>query len=220
MNRGELKKVLKDLGYDNLSDEQIDSIFETIDTNHNDQIEYIEFVHMYGNVKEKGIGAVAANIETVKGASLRMEASGIGTGGHHTYAAEEVSVSSRFINNALSEDSELSHCLPIDPDNEDLFYNMSNGQILIKLINLADPEAVDMRTVNKYKENMNIFEVKQNIIQALTSAKGIIRLVGINDDAFLEKNKLLILSVLTQLMKVIAVKEIDLRNCEELYRLL
>jgi len=77
-----------------------------------------------------------------------------------------------------------------------------------------------MRTVNKYKENMNIFEVKQNIIQALTSAKGIIRLVGINDDAFLEKNKLLILSVLTQLMKVIAVKEIDLRNCEELYRLL
>ena len=47
-----------------------------------------------------------------------------------------------------------------------------------------------------------------------------IKLVGINDTAFLEKNKLLILSVLTQLVKVISVKSIDLNNCEELYRLL
>jgi hypothetical protein len=96
---------------------------------------------------------------------------------------------------------------------------MSNGQILIKLLRLADEECIDLRTVNKYP-NKNIFETKQNLIQALTSAKGLIKLVGINDNAFTEKNPYLILSVLTQLMRVISVKSIDLRNCEELYRLL
>jgi len=32
---------------------------------------------------------------------------------------------------------------------------MSDGQILIQLINLMDPDAIDLRTINKYKENMN-----------------------------------------------------------------
>jgi plastin-1 len=217
MERSELQKVLKDLGHDDLSEEVINTIFEKIDTNTSGKIEYIEFVAMYGLVKEKGLKVVSEAVETIKGVSKRAETSG----GHRTYHVEEVSVCTRFINSNLAEDEELNSAgvLPIDPDTEDVFYQMSTGQILIKLLRLADEESIDLRTINKYP-NKNIFETKQNLIQALTSAKGIIKLVGINDNAFTEKNPYLILSVLTQLMRVISVKSIDLRNCEELYRLL
>lgn len=50
---------------------------------------------------------------------------------------------------------------------------------MIKLLNLIDPDAVDMRTINPYKSNMNKYEIVGNINQAITSAKGIIKLVGV-----------------------------------------
>jgi hypothetical protein len=107
-----------------LTDEKVDEVFNAIDTNSNSVIEYIEFVHLFGQVKDKGVEALSKEMITVKGAGTRTETA---SGGHHTYAHEEVSVGSRFINNCLEEDEELKAILPINPDSEDLFYQMSNG---------------------------------------------------------------------------------------------
>lgn len=158
MERSELQKVLKDLGHDDLTEEQIEVVFSKIDINESGKIEYNEFVAMYGTIKEKGLKAVSEAIETIKGVSKRAEQVG---GGHRTYHVEEVSVCTRFINSNLAEDEELKSAavLPIDPDTEDVFYQMSNGQILIKLLRLADEESIDLRTINKYP-NKNIFETK------------------------------------------------------------
>jgi hypothetical protein len=121
MERSELRKVLKDLGHDDLTEEQIEIIFSKIDTNSSGKIEYPEFVAMYGTIKEKGFKAVAEAIETIKGVSKRSETK---DGGHRTYHVEEVSVCTRFINSNLGEDEELKAAgvLPIDPDSEDVFF--------------------------------------------------------------------------------------------------
>lgn len=126
-----------------------------------------------------------------------------------------------MINSKLEEDEdpEVSKRLPINPDSEDIFFNMADGLLLIKLLNLVDENAVDMRTINKYTNNMNAVAIKINVNQALTAAKGFLKLVGVNDTAFTNQNKGIILGVLIQLARLLAVKDIDLAHCAELYRL-
>jgi len=53
--------------------------------------------------------------------------------------------------------------LPIKPHTDDLFQQMSDGLLLIKLLNLLDKDAVDMRTINKYVPNMNKICITDNI---------------------------------------------------------
>jgi len=91
---------------------------------------------------------------------------------------------------------------------------MHDGIILIKLLNKIDENAVDMRVVNKYVNGeMNIFKLKGNINTAITACKGIIKCVGVNETAFLDKNPTIILSVLTQLVKKLTSKNINLMAC-------
>lgn len=67
--------------------------------------------------------------------------------------------------------------------NQDLFDAMSDGMMLIRLLNLMEKDCIDMRTVNK--DFLSIFTVRENINLALTSAKGKIKLIGIDASAFL-----------------------------------
>jgi len=165
-------------------------------------------------------GSAATKVDAVFGdkAGQKIENA---AGGHNFYKDEEVSCMSYLINNKLKEDEdvELKKRLPINPASEDLFPNMADGLILIKLLNLVDPDAVDMRTINKYTSNMNAVAIKCNIQQALIAGKGLIKLVGINDTAFTQQNKILMLAVLTQMARLLAVKSIDLKDCPQIFRL-
>lgn len=71
---------------------------------------------------------------------------------------------------------------------------MSDGMMLIRLLNLLDKDCIDMRTVNK-GANLNIYKVRENLNLALTAAKGFIKVVGIDASAFLEKKPHLVLGV-------------------------
>lgn len=66
---------------------------------------------------------------------------------------------------------------------------MSDGLVLICLLNLIKPETVDMRTVKVAKPGkvVNIFETKLNLQLGMAAAAGMIKMVGINQSAFLEK---------------------------------
>lgn len=72
---------------------------------------------------------------------------------------------SRLVSKFLKKDTdpEVKKRLPIKPRSEDLFYWMADGLIFIKLLNLIDKDAVDMRTINKYKPNMNKIAIIDNI---------------------------------------------------------
>lgn len=96
---------------------------------------------------------------------------------------------------------------------------MSDGLLFIKLLNLLDKDAIDMRTINKYMPNMNKICIRDNINQALTAASGIINTIGVQDQAFTNKSETIILGVLTQIARQLAEDGINLKNCPEILEL-
>lgn len=153
---------------------------------------------------------------TAGGAATQIQSA---SGGHHNYLLEEVSMIARTINRECKDDELILERLPINPDNDDLFHACSDGMVLIHLLNHIDKDAIDMRTVNK-GSNLNIYKVRENLDQAFTVAKTLIKVIGIDAQTFLDKTPHLMLGILWQLVRILAMKSVDLAECKEIYRLL
>lgn len=123
-----------------------------------------------------------------------------------------------MINKTFKDDELLQDRLPMSVDSEDLFHIMSDGLVLIRLLNVIEKDTVDMRTVNK-GSNLNIYKVRENLNLALTAATGMIKIVGIDATAFLEKKPHLVLAVLAQLIRLVSSQSISLKECPEIMRL-
>lgn len=96
----------------------------------------------------------------------------------------------------MEGDEYVKDRFPLDPESDELWHVMSDGMVLIRVLNIIDHDAVDMRTVNKGRNgNLNIFEVRQNIVLGLTAAKGKIKLIGVDASVFLEKKPHMLLGV-------------------------
>lgn len=118
----------------------------------------------------------------------------------------------------FKDDPDLADRLPIDPESDDLFHAMSDGLILIKLLNEVEEGRVDMRTVNK-GSSLSIFKIRENLQQALTACAGMIKLVGIGADSFLDKVPHCILGVCYQTCRLIQTKTVSLKDVPEIMRL-
>lgn len=103
-------------------------------------------------------------------------------------------------------------------ESDDLFHVMSDGLVLIRLLNEIEKDSIDMRTVN-IGSNLGIFKVRENINLGLTAAKGKIKLVGIDATAFLDKKPHLILAVCWQIARQLQTAKIQLKDCPEIMRL-
>lgn len=215
MDAKEFKQVLKDLGYSEISADQVDAVLKRVDKNSDSVIDFEEYLEMFASVKAGDKTNFGDAIDTKGGAAASISGT---VGSQHTYLIEERSVCARMVNKTLEGDELLSDRLPMNADSDDLFHVMSDGMVLLRLLNAIDKELIDMRAVNK-GNNLGIFKVKENLNMALTACKGRIKVVGINDTHFLEKKPHLILAVLTQLVKLIAHKTISLQDCPEIMRL-
>ena len=133
---------------------------------------------------------------------------------------EEVSTFARSISNELKDidDEELKERLPINPDNEDIFDAMSDGRLGLHLLNKADKDRIDMRTVNKGK-NINIYKIRENLDQFFAGCKGLIKVIGIDAQSFLDKTPHLMLAIIWQILRLIATVKINLDACKEIMRL-
>lgn len=109
--------------------------------------------------------------------------------------------------------------LPIDPETEDLFKAVDDGVIFCKLVNIAQPGTVDERVLN-LKKNKTVFHIKENLQLALSSIKGIgCKVIGVDDELIMKHTENVILGLLWQLIKIILVKDINLKHVPELIRL-
>lgn len=169
---------------------------------------------MMQGVFQKDQGSFGKVLQTASGAGAQVQ----GASGTHTYLLEEKSVFSRTINKLFKDDPDLADRLPIDPESDDLFHAMSDGLILIKLLNEVEEGRVDMRTVNK-GASLSIFKIRENLQQALTACAGMIKLVGIGADSFLDKVPHLILGVCYQTCRLIQTKTVTLKDVPEIMRL-
>jgi plastin-1 len=109
--------------------------------------------------------------------------------------------------------------LPINPENMDLFSSLKDGIILCKLINLVE-QKIDERVIN-IKDNLNVFQMTENLNLAINTSKVIgCTVVGINSTTIIEQKYTLVLGLLWQIIKQVLMKDISLKNHPQLIRLL
>ena len=145
-----------------------------------------------------------------------------GQGGSKTvYLDEEVSSFTRVINKELKDidDPEIKKRLPIDPDTDDLFNSMFDGIIGLYLLKKYDDDLIDLRTVNK-GSNLNIYKTRENLNYFFAACSGIIRVIGIDAQTFLDRTPHLMLAIIWQIVRLLSVKDINLRDCNQIYLLL
>jgi hypothetical protein len=125
-----------------------------------------------------------------------------------------------MINNILKDDEDCKDRLPMNADDDSLFHVFDNGVLLCKLLLQIDSNIIDTRTINR-KANMNVYEVKENLNQAIAASKGLgIKMVGIDTNAFINKVPHLVLGSVWQSIRLCLAKKIQLRDTPEIIRLL
>ena len=91
----------------------------------------------------------------------------------------------RVINQTLKNEEAVKDRLPMDPEDDDLFHVCSDGLVLIYLFNRIKPNIINMKHV--YHGGSNIFKTRQNLDMLLNACKGVIKLIAIDAQTFLDK---------------------------------
>ena len=100
--------------------------------------------------------SIAPTISTNSDASGRVKG---------VFRKEEVSAVSKMINKLLKDETELAERIPINPENEELFYKLQDGLIGIALLNMVEEDRVDIRTINdaRLRKSMSIGTEEEDV---------------------------------------------------------
>ncbi|GAU37301.1 hypothetical protein TSUD_354570 [Trifolium subterraneum] len=138
----------------------------------------------------------------------------------HTISESEKSSYVTHINHYLSQDEFLNKYLPIDPSTNELFEIAKDGVLLCKLINVAVPGTIDERAINT-KRLLNPWERNENHTLCLNSAKAIgCTVVNIGTQDFIEGRRHLVLGVISQIIKIQLLADLNLKKTPQLLELL
>ena len=168
LHQTKMKQALKEMGHDEVTDEQIEKMCERSEDG---VVKWHDFLEIIKEIKIQGQKRKSAAV-SIKGVGAGEKVLGEGGSGS-VYLREEVSVLSRWINNTLSKEPSIASRIPINPDNNDLFDTCSDGLVLIHLLRMIDPNLIDMSKVC-FAENPNVFQVRLNLDLALDACKKII----------------------------------------------
>lgn len=155
--------ILKQMGKDDVSEEQVAALLKKYDLDGDSTIDFGEFLEMFSHFKAKK-DTVTTSDHSQGDASTQA-----GARGHHTFLHEEVKMITRLFNKILAKDEFVADRVPMPVNSEDLFHCMSDGMMLIRVLAAIDKDCVDMRTVNK-GHSLNIYKIRENIDYGLTCA--------------------------------------------------
>lgn len=137
----------------------------------------------------------------------------------HTIRIEEEVAFSDWINRNLSDDADLKRHLPVGSDSGDLYKKVQDGLILCKLINLAQPDTIDERAINK--KSLNTYTKLENLTLSLMSAQAIgCNVVNIDADDISKGKPHLVLGIIWQIIRVGLFSQINLEHVPGMFRLL
>ena len=142
------------------------------------------------------------------------------SGSQSTYLHIEVGCFARTINKTLKDEKELADRLPMNPDSVDLFNTLSDGKVLIYLLKYIDHSLINMTKVHQ-GTNLNIYKIRENLDLAFKACAKHpkIKVVGIDASSFLDKTPHLMLAIVWQVVRLLAVKSVSLKECREITRL-
>lgn len=187
------------------------------------QISYDQFTTLYNELDTQRNAECARWKKRIGSVTGAYQVQGIAEHGAdeivHTIRVEEEVAFSNWINSSLSEDADLKILLPVNPEGGDLYRKVKDGLIICKMINLAVPETIDERALNK--RNLNTYTRLENLTLALMSAQAIgCNIVNIDADDLSKGKPHLVLGLLWQIIRIGLFREIDLVHVPGLFRLL
>ncbi|KAF5728437.1 hypothetical protein HS088_TW21G00584 [Tripterygium wilfordii] len=137
----------------------------------------------------------------------------------HTISGSEKASYVAHINSYLRDDPFLKQFLPLDPATNDLFDLVKDGVLLCKLINVAVPGTIDERAIN-VKRVINLWERNENHTLCLNSAKAIgCTVVNIGTQDLVEGRPYLVLGLISQIIKIQLLADLNLRKTPQLVEL-
>ncbi|XP_024966740.1 fimbrin-1-like isoform X2 [Cynara cardunculus var. scolymus] len=137
----------------------------------------------------------------------------------HTIDESEKESYVAHINSYLRDDPFMKQFLPIDPATNALFELARDGVLLCKLINVAVPNTIDERAINT-KRVLNPWERNENHTLCLNSAKAIgCTVVNIGNQDLVEGRPHLVLGLISQIIKIQLLADLNLRKTPQLVEL-
>ena len=221
MEHDEFLDLLHALGHRELKQEDADALMEGVDIKDKKNMTFSEFLNVMKKITNKE-GEIQVNkFLNKKGKSMVRLSKADNSMQFQTFSEEERSAYVRVINSSLADDPVCKKYLPIEPDSNEIFDRLKDGVILCKLINKAQDGTIDERVINK-KDNMNIFQQVENLNLAISAAKSIgLNCIGLSYDSIMDgKNFIMVLGLMWQVVKLVVMRNIQLKQHPELIRLL
>ncbi|KAI9109691.1 hypothetical protein K1719_019321 [Acacia pycnantha] len=107
----------------------------------------------------------------------------------------------------------------MDPSTDDLFEIAKDGILLCKLVNVAVSGTIEERAINT-KSVLNPWERNENHTLCLNSAKAIgCTVVNIGTQDFIEGRRHLVLGLISQIIKIQLLANLDLKKTPQLLEL-
>ncbi|KAM7263699.1 hypothetical protein ACFE04_001382 [Oxalis oulophora] len=207
---------------DNLTEDERASLIQDLYANNNtsfdddDDIDFESFLKVYlklqaeASARTGGSGGKNSSSAFLKAATTTLL---------HTISESEKASYVAHINNYLADDPFMKNCLPIDPLSNDLFETAKDGVLICKLINVAVPGTIDERAINT-KRVLNPWERNENHTLGLNSAKAIgCTVVNIGTQDFIEGRRHLVLGVISQIIKIQLLADLNLKKTPQLVEL-
>jgi plastin-3 len=221
----ELKNALDAVGF-KIPQWEVRKMIDEIDRNSKlpvgkGRLSFTEFQDLCSKLRSMDVSTTFKKMvnkrENLKTHGGMSEASVEGT--THSIRVEEQAAFSDWINSNLARDPDLKHLLPIDAEGVGLYGSVRDGILLCKTINLACPDTIDERAINK--KNLNTYTRNENLTLALNSAESIgCNIVNIDADDLARGKPHLVLGLLWQIIRIGLFNQITIEHCPGLVLLL
>ncbi len=221
MEKNEFLELLHALGYRDFKQEDAGKLMEGIELSDPNHMTFSEFLQMMKKLVDKEGEIQIDSFKNKAGKAMVRISKGDNGMQFQTFSEEERTAYVKVINSSLADDPICKKYLPIDPESNEIFDRIKDGVILCKLINKAQEGTIDERVINT-KENMNIFQQVENLNLAISAAKSIgLNVIGLNYDSIMNgKNFIMVLGLMWQVVKLVVLCNIQLKQHPELIRLL
>ena len=221
MEKNEFLDLLHALGYRDFKQEDANKLMEGIELSDPTHMKFTEFLQMMKKLVDKEGAIQIDSFKNKAGKAMVRISKGDNGMQFQTFSEEERTAYVKVINSSLADDPICKKYLPISPDSNEVFDRIKDGVLLCKLINKAQEGTIDERVINT-KENMNIFQQVENLNLAISAAKSIgLNVIGLNYDSIMNgKNYIMVLGLMWQVVKLVVLCNIQLKQHPELIRLL
>jgi len=222
VSASELQKAFEVVGL-KLPGHEVRTLIDKHDLTRDGRIDMKEFKQLYAELKaDRDMGMRMANVikkaNKVKTYSGTSETSAEGT--THTIGEEEQVAYANWINKNFADNADLAKYLPINPDTDDLYKKCNDGVLLCMLVNLAQPNTIDERTINRGAK-LSIYQIHENLTLALNSAQAIgCNIINIGADDLHAGKPHLVTGLLWQIIKIGLLSDITIHNFPGLVALL